>query len=69
MTFMKFIRAILRSFFFFELCTNVLALSKMVLANAIAFVVLKILHNLVFMQKSLLANNCLHKQNHGKSLG
>ena len=33
----------------------------MVLVNVIAFAVLKILHNLVSMQKSLFANNCWSK--------
>ena len=29
--------------------------------NAIAFVVLRILHNLIYFQKSFLANNCNEK--------
>ena len=36
---------------FYELCRTLQGLSKMVLVNAIAFAVLKILHNLVCMQK------------------
>ena len=39
----------------------------MVPISAIAFVVLKILHDLVSMQKSLLTNNCWRKQNFEKS--
>ena len=33
----------------------------MMLVNAIAFVVLRILHNLIYLQKSFLANNCNEK--------
>ena len=38
----------------------------MVLANVITFIVLKILHNLVSMQKSLYVNNCWSNQNYKK---
>ena len=38
----------------------------MVLTNATAFAVLKILRNLVSMQKSLFANNCSSKHNYEK---
>ena len=38
----------------------------MLFVNIIAFAVLKILHNLVSMQKALLADNCWSKQNYEK---
>ena len=38
----------------------------MVLVNVTVFVVLKILHNFVSIQKSLFANNCWSKQNYEK---
>ena len=37
----------------------------MVLLNSVAFVVFKILRNLVSMQNFLNANNCGHKENFG----
>ena len=44
--------------FYKDLCTTISVLSKIVSVNAIAFVVLTILHGLVSIQKTLLANNC-----------
>ena len=40
----------------------------MVLVKMIAFVVLKILHSLISMQKSFFVNNCWRKQNQEKYL-
>ena len=59
----------LRVVVFHGICWSFRWLSKMALINLFVFVVLKILHNLVFMQNSLLANNCWHKQNFGKCQG
>ena len=51
---------------FHEPCRTLQGLSKMVLANVIAFAVLKILHNLVSMLNFLFANSCWSKQNYKK---
>ena len=36
----------------------------MVSVNVIEFAIFKILHKLIFMQKSLFVNHCWHKQNY-----
>ena len=46
---------------FHELYTTVYIFSTMMSVNAIAFAVLRILHNLIYFQKSFLANNCNEK--------
>ena len=48
---------------FYVPSTTLQVLSTMILKNFVAFVVFKILLNLVSMQNLLNANNCWHKQN------
>ena len=50
---MSFIRVLV----FHGVWRNLQGLCKMALINVLAFLVLKILHNLVFVQKPLFANN------------
>ena len=40
------------------ICRSLSGLSEMAVLNVLEFVALKMLHNLVFMQKSLFENNC-----------